>query len=259
MVAPFITAQPLRQFASLLDSSNQPEISLLTNLAVDSLLQGSVDGSAIAQFCREVPTTTLRHLPGLHAKAYVADEHTAIVTSGNLTSGSLHRNYEYGIRISEPSMVRKVADDLLEFGDLGVRVTLEEMDHLAQVATTLRERHTRAVNSAQASLRREFENELENAHESLLKLRGVPGESANSIFARTIVYLLRNGSLSTRELHPLVQNIHPDLCNDDLDRTINGVHFGKEWKHRVRGAQVVLRRRGVIDLVDGKWFLVGTE
>ena len=99
VVAPFITAEPLRQFASSLDTSLSPEIRLLTNFDVDSLLQGSVDAGAIAEFCKATPATSVRHPPGLHAKAYVADCHTAIVTSGNLTSGSLRKNYEYGRRL----------------------------------------------------------------------------------------------------------------------------------------------------------------
>ena len=98
VVAPFITEQPLERLAYQLDTNNLPQITILTNLAVDSLLQGSVNGQAIADFCKAVPTTTVRHLPGLHAKTYVADEHTAIITSGNLTYNSLHQNYEYGIQ-----------------------------------------------------------------------------------------------------------------------------------------------------------------
>ena len=89
-----------------------------------------------------------------------------------------------------------------------------------------------------------------------MQLRGKPGESTNAIFVRTILYLLRNAALTTREMHPLIHNIHPDLCDDTIDRVINGIQFGKEWKHRVRGAQVVLRRKGLIELVDGRWRLV---
>lgn len=96
VVAPFITEQLLQRFASLLDARRLPQISLLTNLREESLLQGSIDSKALAHSCREIPTTTVRHLPGLHAKAYVADEHTAIITSGNFTNVSLYRNYEYG-------------------------------------------------------------------------------------------------------------------------------------------------------------------
>ncbi len=256
IVAPFVTAQPLQQFASILDTVNEPKISLLTNLSADSLLQGSVDGKAIAEFCRAIPTVTVRHFPGLHAKAYVADEHTAIITSGNLTRGSLYQNYEYGIQITEPAMVRRVASDLREYGNLGASVSVEELDHIADVAATLKDKHSRQLKSARWSLRQEFENQLESVRESLMQLRGKPGESANAIFARTILYLLRNGSLTTREMHPLIQNIHPDLCDDDVERTINGVRFGKAWKHRVRGAQQSLKRNGWIEIIESRWQLI---
>ena len=255
IVTPFITAQPLQHFASLLNSANPPQISLLTNLDVDSLLQGSVDGRAIAEFCREVPTTTVRHLPGLHAKAYVADEHMAIVTSGNLTTGSLYRNYEYGIQISDRVLVRRIAGDLRAYGNLGMSIPIEEMDQISEIATTLRNKRLAQLNSARLSLRQEFEEQFESVRESLLQLRSRPGESTNSIFGRTILYLLTSKSLTTREMHPLIQNVHPDLCNDEIERVINGVQFGKEWKHRVRGAQVDLRRRGLIELAEGRWQL----
>ena len=256
IVAPFVTEQPLRRFASILNSHNQPKISLLTNFSVDSLLQGSIDGKAIADFCRNIPTVTVSHLPGLHAKAYVADDHTAIITSGNLTNGSLHQNYEYGIQVSDPMVVRRITNDLEEYGTLGAIVSVEELDHIADVTAILRDKHFRQLHAARVSIRQEFENQLENARESLMQLRGKPGESTNAIFVRTILYLLRTRPLTTREMHPLIHNIHPDLCDDEIDRVINGIQFGKEWKHRVRGAQVDLRRKGLIELVDRHWRLV---
>ena len=256
VVVPFVTAGPLQQLYTALDADRPPKVSILTNFAVDSLLQGSVDAAAIREFCKAVPTTDVRHLPGLHAKVYVADSHTAIVTSGNLTSGSLYRNYEYGVHISDPDMVNSIAADLQEYGSLGATVTLDEISNLARVAATLRDQRVRTLESARAKLRRQFDSQLENARESLMRLRGKPGETANSIFARTIMYLLKSGPLTTREMHPLMQNIHPDMCDDGSERVINGVRFGKEWKHRVRGAQVVLRRRGLIELTGGYWHLV---
>lgn len=260
IVAPFITEPPLRRLASLLCADScRPQISVLTNLSADSLLQGSVDGGAIADFCRAVPTAAVRHLPGLHAKAYVADDHTAIITSGNLTAGSLYRNYEYGIRIADPPLVRRIASDLREYGSLGTSVSVAELDHLNGIAQSLRDKHTAALGSANADLRREFEEQLATAQETLRQLRAQPGESANSIFARTILHILGNGPLPTEAIHPLVQNIHPDLCDDDIDRVINGVHFGVRWKHLVRRAQQHLRDRGQIELVDDKWRLVKDE
>lgn len=259
LVSPYITEQPLESLAFALSEKNTPQIRLLTNLSTDSIVKGSLNTRSIADFYRRFPKTIVRHLPGLHAKVYVADEHTAIVTSGNLTNNSLYQNYEYGIEISDSEVVRQIARDLLDYGDLGSRVSLDELDRLTEAFESLARKHTNALNSADASIRREFEDQLAFTDESLRNLRARPGESANSIFARTILYVLRKGPTATKEIHPVIQSIHPDLCDDHTDRIINGVHFGREWKHRVRGAQVDLQRKGLIELVDRKWRLVQEE
>ena len=43
LAAPFIGPGPLADLASFFDSANPPRVELITNLAVDSLLQGTVD------------------------------------------------------------------------------------------------------------------------------------------------------------------------------------------------------------------------
>ena len=75
------------------------------------------------------------------------------------------------------------------------------------------------------------------------------------MFCDTILYLLQRGPLATRDLHPLIQSIHPELCDDSIDRVIAGVHFGKRWKHYVRSAQHALKRRGAVLLDGGLWRL----
>ena len=243
------------RFISLLQGRTPPHVVLLTNLAPGSMLQGSLDTKAVAKFCKEFPEITVRHLPGLHAKSYVADEHTAIVTSGNLTSSSLFQNYEYGIQVDDPAAVRRIASDLVAYGRLGTQVSIDELDRLAEISESLKAKYSEALNSAQKRFKDEFEQQLEVMVESLRLLRAKPGESTNSIFARTIVYILRDGPLATRDIHPLISMIHPDLCDDRIDRVINGVRFGRAWKHRVRGAQVNLRRQGLIELAGGNWHL----
>jgi hypothetical protein len=56
-----------------------------------------------------------------------------------------------------------------------------------------------------------------------------------------------------------VEGTHPDLCDNSIDRVINGVHFGRKWKHMLRNAQVFLRRKGLIELYDKKWRLVESK
>ncbi|MGB9912717.1 MAG: hypothetical protein ACPLRO_05060 [Candidatus Kapaibacteriota bacterium] len=96
----------------------------------------------------------------------------------------------------------------------------------------------------------------ENLEVELLKNRIKEGKTINAIFSDTILYLLKKkGALSTEEIHPLIQTIHPDICDDSIDRVINGQHFGKKWKHLVRDAQQSLKKKGLIYLEEGKWKL----
>ena len=75
----------------------------------------------------------------------------------------------------------------------------------------------------------------------------------HAIFSDAILHLLRRRPMSTIDLNRAIQQIHPDLCDDSVDRVIDGQHFGKKWKHIVRNAQVFLRRKGAIQLVGKKW------
>jgi hypothetical protein len=257
IVSPFITAEPPRNLSLWLKSPESIHIDILTNLAVDSMIQGSTSPRALVEFSAAAPLTNVRHLPGLHAKVYVADRRTAVITSANLTRGGLRQNYEYGIKITDQALVHQIRDDLVGYGALGAEVSPLELAHLADLTDDLRERMASVMRSATIHLRDEFQAKATAARESLLSLRAISAESTNAIFSRTILYLLRRGPLATRgELHPLVQRIHPDLCDDSIDRVIQGVHFGKRWKHMVRIAQQSLKSRGLIRFDGNRWHLV---
>jgi hypothetical protein len=82
----------------------------------------------------------------------------------------------------------------------------------------------------------------------------------HTVFAATILYLLaRHGPMPTTELHPRVEAMHPDLCDNTIDRVIDGKRFGKKWKHAVRTAQQQLKKRGQIELVGEQWTLIGEQ
>lgn len=229
---------------------------MLTNLHADSLIAGSVDSGALAWLCQQVPGATIRHLPGLHAKAYVADGHTAIVTSANLTHGGLIRNYELGIAITDPKAVSEIADDLEEYGNLGSIVPPYALAELDDKAKDARQRQGTATHSVPDTVRAEIDAILDDMDERLKLLRTIPGESTTAIFGRAVRYILRqHGPLSTRDINPLVQGLFPDMCDDGVHRVINGVSFGRRWKHQVRNAQVQLRRDGVIVRDGNRWRL----
>lgn len=95
---------------------------------------------------------------------------------------------------------------------------------------------------------------MEAAKLEVLKSRA-QGTTTHRIFSDTVLYLLEEkGPLTTAELNPLIQQIHPDLCDDTIDRVIDGVHFGKKWKHHVRNAQLNLKRKNLI-VSDGQHWI----
>ena len=257
IAAPYITREPVERLTGKLRSRHKSvRLDVLTNLHADSLIAGSVDSGALAWLCQQVPGATIRHLPGLHAKAYVADGHTAIVTSANLTHGGLIRNYELGIAITDPKAVSEIADDLEEYGNLGSIVPPDALAELDDKAKDARQRQGTATHSLPDTVRAEIDAILEDMDERLKLLRTIPGESTTAIFGRAVRYILRqHGPLSTRDINPLVQGLFPDMCDDSVHRVINGVSFGRRWKHQVRNAQVQLRRDDVIVRDGNRWRL----
>jgi len=257
IASPFLGAMPLRAIAATMMPEKQlghTRMHLITNLAAENLLGGSLDIMALLDLARAVPTMTVTYLPGLHAKVYVADNERAIVTSANLTFGGLIRNREYGVVLRDSMIVRQVRADLTKYATLGSQITLDGLQTIAQATQEVKATQRKVDTSANAKLRTILKEQIERTRQELLEVR-VRGKTRNGIFCDTILYLLdEHGPLTTTSLHPLVQQIHPDLCDDTIDRVIDGVHYGKKWKHYVRDAQQTLKARGAINFDGSRWF-----
>ncbi len=257
LCSPFIGRSPcekIRQYL-LRDGARPIEVLILTDLSRENMLLGGTDVAAISDLVASVPQTAVRFLPSLHAKVYVADEARAIVTSGNMTESGISRNFEYGVLFTAPDTVRAIRDDVVRYSVLGSPVDGAQLHTFASVVAELREMRQAAEQSIRSRVRREFDRRLREADESILAVRAA-GRTAHAIFADAILHILRQGPRKTAEIHAAIQQIHPDLCDDSVDRVINGQHFGKKWKHGVRTAQVFLRRRGDIELRDDRWHLI---
>lgn len=255
-MSPFITAAPLELAQSVWSErrvANKIAVTVVTNLSPDNLLQGALDAHALLTFTRSIPNSAIVYLPSVHAKVYIADERTAIVTSANLTDGGLFRNHEYGVQLTNRSLVKRVKDDIERFAGLGNIVTRDALGELARAALELRELRNRAERNLRQKFRKELQLRLRKTKIDLMTVRA-RGKTTHRIFADTILYLLERSPLGTVQLHPEIQRIHPDLCDDSVDRVIDGVHFGKKWKHYVRNAQQHLKRLGVIDFDRVRWF-----
>ena len=230
-------------------------VEVLTCITPKSLQEGSLDLMALVRLCRVHPLTKVLSLPRLHAKDYIVDGCKAIITSANFTRGGLLQNYEYGIALSDKSLVEGISDDMRAYAGLGSAFTLETLGRLADETRELQALKKDAERAQrQTEIGKRFRQRASAIQNTLLRSR-VRERPITAIFADTIRYLLRSGPMTTEALHERIKDIHPDICDDTIDRVINGQRFGKLWKHHVRNAQQFLKQRGEITLQDGHWQL----
>lgn len=245
--SPYISAGPIdRMLASVERRGLQDtlHIKVLTDVSLGNLVQSSTDVAALIQLVERVRHASVRYLPRIHAKVYVSGDEFALVTSANFTDGGSFTNFEYGVAVEDPAHVKAISTDIERYAHLGGMLSLQRLKELDNRVTELRtaiQEEQRSINTKLGdieALEREAEEQL---------LRGrVEGRSVYTVFGDTILYLLESQPMTTTELHERIQRIHPDLCDDTLDRVIDGEHFGKLWKHQVRTAQQHLKNSGAI-------------
>lgn len=256
--SPFVGRGPCERIALILRKKGVADIRilLLTSLSRDNMLSAATDVGALAQLCEVLPGTEVRSLPSLHAKVYIADERRAVVTSANLTDAGMRRNLEYGVYISQRALVEQVVADLRQYASLGSSVNLAQLRHFQNIVAELRELKAQLEKRVTAKLRKEFDRKLRAVEEQLLVARG-EGLSPHAAFADTVLYLLEKGSMDTKTLYSAVQSIHPDLCDDTVKLVISGEVWNQvKWHHRVRHAQLFLKRQGRITRKGGRWHFV---
>ena len=174
-----------------------------------------------------------------------------MIGSANLTQGGIQENYEYNIKVSSQEVASRIAQDVEEYSSLGAPITTDLLESYAKAATELRETFRRKERGVSSAIRREFQARVKSGDDLLLRAR--VKEGVTRVFSRTILFLLRGGPLRTVDLHPQIKRIHPDLCDDSVDRVIDGERFGKKWKHLVRTAQQILKREGGVEF-DGQFW-----
>lgn len=229
---------------------------VLTDLSPLAVCAGATDPSAVASLGQAMPNVRTIHLPRLHAKVYAADGACAVVTSGNLTAGGLRANHECGLLVENPKLAGQIEAEIGAYAVLGVEVDRPTLDRVCELAVDARAAYQAQTSSASRESTRRLRAVLKASSDTLVRARLAEGP-IHTVFAKTIEYLLRrHGALTTEQMQPMIHQIHPDLCDDSVDRVINGHRFGKKWKHAARTAQRQLKKRGTIALIHGAWTLI---
>jgi hypothetical protein len=255
IAAPFITDAGSRLVLDRLPANvrSNGQLHVLTDLSPAHVCDGSLEPGAISALYDSVRFAALWHIPRLHAKVYIADRERAIVTSGNLTATALYRNVEYGVDVRDATIVGMIIDHFSFFQATGASVSRHQLARYEVAALELKQELTNVRRSASNAATRAFQRALQGAEDEIVRLR-LAGGAMHTVFARTIELLLRNqGPMSTVQIHEFIKELHPELCDDSVDRVIDGQHFGKKWKHAVRTSQQMLKKRGIIEYADRLW------
>ena len=225
----------------------------LTNLSPTNIIQGSNNPKVFENLNSEIKNLDIWHLPKLHAKVYISDQKKSIVTSGNLTNGGLFSNFEYGIQINQKIETQKIYQDINQYCQLGSLIEKDTLKSLIEISSQI----TKQIPKLESNISSEIKHLLESAQNELVKDRLNVG-AVHNVFSKTILYVLEKQpqGLKTEEIHQEIKEIHPDLCDDMVDRIIDGKSFGKKWKHAVRTSQQHLKKSGSIILENEKWRLL---
>lgn len=227
----------------------------VTNLSPINIYQKSTDPNAFTSLTSAFQKIKIQHLPRLHAKVYIADSKRAIVTSGNLTAGGLRLNYEYGVEINNEQVVLAIKSDISEYANLGVEITKDKLFAYCKISDEIKIEYSKVVETQRRQVKEKFNQLVREAEYSLVELQFKKG-AVHTVFAETVLYLLKkNGAMTIEEIHQQIQNIHPDLCDENLFSVISGVKRGRKWKHQVRTSQQNLKKVGKVKFQNGVWLL----
>ena len=216
-------------------------LTVLTRIRADAIASAALDITALLHLAESSDVA----LPNLHAKVFVADQSSAIVTSGNLTRAGLDTNIECGVVLRQSRLVGAVREQMGSFARLGSEVSAEALADLLPLEEELRRAQARSNNAVEPEARRRLARITNQAKPRLVGAQ-VGYRSANAVFGEALRFLLTTGPRTTAALGAEVSELLPDLCDDGEELIINGERYGKAWKHSLRNAQQHLKRRGVV-------------
>ena len=206
----FLVSSPyVGSFLPVLTARMRPSVHkrLLTRADLRDFAVGASDIDALCELARQ--GTDVQSVPGLHAKAYIVDDKRALVTSANATNGGMHRNWECGVAIEDPTQI----DELVQLLASGFHApqppetwTLAELESLREPVGVLQKqlaplRHIPDVESvwiAAIKLSRRAKHELLTGFSGWLRLTleavlSQPEEvfSLNEVFATCVPLITR--------------------------------------------------------------------
>jgi HKD family nuclease len=103
LVSPFITNTMV---SHLLDNWKGDELKIITRFNLNDFRNRASSLSALERLVNA--GIVIKGITGLHSKAYLFDERSAIITSANFTTGGFFNNYELGILTNDTNKIQDI-------------------------------------------------------------------------------------------------------------------------------------------------------
>ncbi|MGL4669096.1 MAG: phospholipase D-like domain-containing protein [Methanobacteriaceae archaeon] len=135
LCSPFVKKSVISEIYN--NSNFEVDLKLVTNININNFYKKASDLSAMEEILKN--KNQIFNYQKLHAKVYIFDKKTAIITSGNLTYSGLNKNYEYGVLINENSKIDTICNDFdyLCYNNLSGPINLENINTIASILKTI--------------------------------------------------------------------------------------------------------------------------
>ena len=136
--SPYIKFPVASLLCEILQSKQNSTVSvqILTRIRISDLIAGTSDLEAFEKLVRLADTfgldVAVKCMANLHAKVYIFDGHSAIVTSSNLTESGLKSNVEYGIEVTDQVAIRQILDDMSVYWGTAENLTAVMIEQFAE-------------------------------------------------------------------------------------------------------------------------------
>lgn len=110
IISPYIKSSQVEMLSRYLPE--HVNVNILTTFESESFYQKASDPEFVIILKKNFSNIEIRVNKKLHAKIYLFDRKTAIVTSANFTQSGFDDNIEYSILLKQKDWVKKIADDV---------------------------------------------------------------------------------------------------------------------------------------------------
>lgn len=147
--------------------TNSSKIYLITSFNLMYIYNGSIDIKALENILHN--KGIIKNYPKLHSKIYLFDNKRAVITSGNLTSGGMVNNYEYGIYIDNEEIVNIISSDFnkILLSEKTGNITEKKLNIVKNILRNLQKVSSVSLPSLKLDMSEENLDTIENSIESV--------------------------------------------------------------------------------------------